>query len=242
MRFDWRLRNGVASPANFALLLSFLLIFPLILRFTGALAVANEGPQSPDHTRAFLRFCLVLTGFLWTIFMIAFTGIRNRNTITWRQLIGTEWRGTISIAVHLGVAVLAFVAMALIGSASAALLGPLQHDSRAFQSMVAQTPIEAFAFLVLALSAGFVEEFVFRGYIQRQCHALFGNMALASLVQIAIFTSGHIYQGWLRLLPVMLIGLLLTITALWRKSLIPGMVAHGFGDGLVSFIYFFKYL
>ena len=174
--------------------------------------------------------------------MIAFTGIRNRNTITWRQLIGTEWRGTISIAVHLGVAVLAFVAMALIGSASAALLGPLQHDSRAFQSMVAQTPIEAFAFLVLALSAGFVEEFVFRGYIQRQCHALFGNMALASLVQIAIFTSGHIYQGWLRLLPVMLIGLLLTITALWRKSLIPGMVAHGFGDGLVSFIYFFKYL
>lgn len=241
MRFDWRLRDGIASHANFILLLSTLLIFPLILRLTGALAVANLSPHSPEHTRAFVRFCLVLTGFLWTVFIIAFVGIQNRSTVTWRQLIGTEWRSTIAIATHLGVAVLVFVVMALIGNASATLLSPLQHDTKGFQSMVAHTPVEALAFLVLALSAGFVEEFVFRGYIQMQCHALFGNMALASLVQIAIFTSGHIYQGWLRLFPVMFIGLVLTITALWRKSLIPGMVAHGFGDGLVSFMYFFKH-
>src|SRR5487761_2020145 len=110
MRFDWRLRDGVASSANFALLLSFLLIFPLILRLTGALAVANLSPHSPEHTRAFVRFCLVLTGFLWTVFIIAFVGIRNRGTITCRQLIGTEWRGTIAIAAHLGAAVLALVA------------------------------------------------------------------------------------------------------------------------------------
>jgi len=242
MRFDWRLRDGVASPANFALLLSLLLVFPLILRFTGALTVANVDPRNPEHTRAFLRFCFVLTGFSWTIFVVAFAGVRNRGTITWRQLIGTEWRGITGIAIHLGVAVLALVAMVLIGSASAALLGPLQHESRAFQSMVAQTRIEAFAFLALALSAGYVEEFVFRGYIQRQCQALFGNMVLASVMQVAIFTSGHLYQGWFRLLPIMLIGVVLTITAIWRKSLMPGMIAHGFGDGLVSFMYFFKHL
>jgi membrane protease YdiL (CAAX protease family) len=242
MRFDFRLRNGVASPGNFALLLLFLLSFPLILRLSGALTIADVSPQGPDHARAFLRFCVVATGFLWTIFIIALAGIRNRGSITWRQLIGTELRGPKAITVHITVAVLVFVVMALIGNASAALLGPLQHDSRAFQSMVAQTPIEAFAFLVLALSAGFVEEFVFRGYIQMQCHALFGNMAFASLVQIAIFTSGHLYQGWLRLVPVMLIGLVLTMTALWRKSLMPGMAAHGIGDGLVSFTYFFKHL
>ena len=242
MRFDWHLRDGIASPANFALLVSFLLSFPLILRLTGALAVANLGPQSPEHTHAFLRLCLVLTGFLWTAFIIAFAGVRNRGTITWRQLIGTDWRGTTGIAAHLGVAVLVLVVMALIGNASAAFLGPFQHDSKAFQSMVAQTPMEAFAFLVLALSAGFVEEFIFRGYIQRQCQALFDNTALASLAQIVIFTYGHFYQGWLRLIPVVLIAVVVTLTALWRKSLIPGMVAHGLGDGLVSFMFFFKHL
>jgi membrane protease YdiL (CAAX protease family) len=242
MRLDWRLRDGIATPANSALLLAVLLCFPLILQWTGAFSIANVSPQSPEHTRAFLRLCFVLTGFQWLIFSIVLAGIRMRGKVKWRQVIGTEWRGLRTVAVHLGVAVVALVAMAVIGNVSNIVLGPLQHDSKAFQSMVAQTPVEAMAFLVLALSAGFVEEFVFRGYIQRQCQALFGNNVLAAFAQIAIFTQGHLYQGWVRLLPVMLIGLVLTITALWRKSLIPGMIAHGFGDGLVSLMFFFKHL
>ena len=85
-----------------------------------------------------------------------------------------------------------------------------------------------------------VEEFVFRGYIQRQCQALCGNTVGASILQWTIFTQGHLYQGWLRLVPVLLIAIVLTTVALWRKSLVPGMVAHGVGDGLVALIFFFK--
>lgn len=240
MRFDWRLRDGIASPANFALLPAVLLSIPLILQWTGALTVADLGPQSPGHTQAFLRFCTVLIIFLWTIFVIALAGIRRRGTITLRQIIGTEWRGRFTVVVHLGVSVLVFVVMALIGNVSNIVLTPFQHDSKAFQSLVARTPVEALAFLA-ALSAGFVEEFVFRGYLQKQCQALFGNTAIASLVQIAIFTYGHSYQGWLRMIPVMLIAVVVTLTALWRKSLIPGMVAHGCGDALVSFMFLFKH-
>jgi hypothetical protein len=40
---------------------------------------------------------------------------------------------------------------------------------------------------------------------------------------------------WLRLIPVLLIAILLTSVALWRKNLIPGMIAPGAGDGLVTF-------
>jgi membrane protease YdiL (CAAX protease family) len=65
-------------------------------------------------------------------------------------------------------------------------------------------------------------------------------MVLASALQVLIFTQGHFYQGWIRLVPVLLIGVVLTIVALWRESLIPGMFAHGFGDGLVAFLFFFK--
>ena len=72
------------------------------------------------------------------------------------------------------------VLMAGIGNLSNAILGPFQHDSAAFRSFVAQNTIEALAFLGLALTAGFVEEFVFRGYIQRQCQALCGSMIVAS--------------------------------------------------------------
>jgi hypothetical protein len=31
-------------------------------------------------------------------------------------------------------------------------------------------------------------------------------------------------------------------STLRRKSLIPGMIAHGFGDGLVAFLFFAKHL
>ena len=57
---------------------------------------------------------------------------------------------------------------------------------------------------------------------------------------MSIFTLGHFYQGWIRLVPVALIGALLTAVALWRRTLVPGMIAHGLGDGLVAFSFFAK--
>jgi len=242
VHIDWRLRDAVASPANFAVLLAALLTFPLVLRWTGALSVGEINPQSPQHTRAFLKFCFVLTAFLWVCFAIALVGIRRSGKITFQELVGAKWSRWQTIAGDLGVALATLVVMAVIGNLSNAVLGPFQHDSAAFRSFVAQNTVEAFAFLGLALTAGFVEEFVFRGYIQRQCQALCGSTILASALQVIIFTQGHFYQGWIRLVPVLLIGSLLTIVALWRRSLIPGMIAHGFGDGLVAFIFFFKHL
>jgi len=47
-------------------------------------------------------------------------------------------------------------------------------------------------------------------------------------MQMYFFVHGHYYQGLLRLMAALLIGALQTIVALRRKSLVPGMVAHGF--------------
>ena len=239
---DWRLSRGIASMTNFAVLFVALLSFPLVLRWTGAFSVADIDPQSPQHTPAFLKFCFVLTTFLWVCFAIALVGIRRRGRISLRELVGAKWSRWQTIMSDLGVALATLVTMAGIGNLSNAVLGPFQHDSAAFRSMVAQNTVEALAFLALALTAGFVEEFVFRGYIQRQCQALCGSTFVASILQLIIFSQGHLYQGWIRLVPVVLIGVVLTIVALWRKSLIPGMIAHGLGDGLVAFTFFLKHL
>lgn len=40
----------------------------------------------------------------------------------------------------------------------------------------------------------------------------------------------------------MLLGAVLTSVALLRKSLVPGIIAHGFGDSLVAFLYLAKQL
>jgi hypothetical protein len=157
-------------------------------------------------------------------------------------VVGAKWHSWQAIIRDLGIALGTFVTMAVIGNLSNLVLGPLQLDSAAFRSMVAQNTVEALAFLVAALTAGFVEEFVFRGYIQRQFQSLSGSTLVASILQVVIFALGHFYQGWIRLVPVFLIGIVLTIVALWRKNLLPGMIAHDLGDGLVTFSFFFKHL
>jgi hypothetical protein len=103
--------------------------------------------------------------------------------------------------------------MGVIGNLSNVILGPLHQESAAFRVLVAQNIVEVFAFLMPALSAGFVEEFVFRGYLQRQFQALCSNGVVGSVLQVIVFSLGHYYQGWIRLVPVALIGTLLTIVA-----------------------------
>ena len=150
---DWRLRRGIASPTNFAVLLAGLLFFPLVLRWTGALSVGEINPQSPQHTRAFLKFCFVLTAFLWVCFAIALVGIRRGGKMTFQELVGAKWSRWQTIIGNLGVALATLAAMAVIGNLSNAVLGPFQHDSAAFRSFVAQNTVEALAFLGLALTA-----------------------------------------------------------------------------------------
>jgi membrane protease YdiL (CAAX protease family) len=145
--------------------------------------------------------------FSWIYFAIAFGGIRRSGRVTSQEAVGAKWHRWQAIIRDLGIALGTFVTMAAIGNLSNLVLGPLQLDSDAFRSMVAQNTVEALAFLVAALTGGFVEEFVFRGYIQRQFQSLSGSTLVASILQVVIFALGQFYQGWIRLVPVFLMGI-----------------------------------
>jgi membrane protease YdiL (CAAX protease family) len=242
IQFDWHLESGVASLGNLILLLVALFSFPYILYRTDALALMSIDPSSPQHKAAVIRFCVVVTAYLWVLFCIALGGIGTSSRCTYGDVIGKAWDGWSDFYRDLGISALVLAALYAIGQLSIRLIPPSQLDAAAFRSMVPQKVEEALAFLIVGLSAGFVEEFVFRGYLQKQLQALFGNTLLASVVQVALFTQGHLYQGMARLIPVALIGAVLTAVALWRKSLIPGMIAHGVGDSLTAIVYFVQRL
>ncbi len=87
-RFDWHLTSGIAGISNSLVLLAVLLSFPLVLHFSG---VTEISPQGPQHTHAILRFCFVVSAFLWVCFIIALVGIRRRGTTTVRELVGAYW-------------------------------------------------------------------------------------------------------------------------------------------------------
>jgi hypothetical protein len=238
LRFDWHLESGVASLGNLILFILALVSFPFILHYSNALALMDIDPSSPQHKAAVMRFCVVVTAYLWVLFCIALGGIGTSSRCTYADVIGKGWTDTLR---GLGISAMVLAALFAIGQLSSRLLTPGQPEA-ALRWMAPQRVDEAVAFLMVGLSAGFVEEFVFRGYLQKQLQALFGNTLVASVLQVALFTQGHLYQGMARLIPVALIGAVLTAVALWRKSLIPGMIAHGVGDSIPAIAYFVQNL
>jgi CAAX protease family protein len=99
--------------------------------------------------------------------------------------------------------------------------------------------LELVVFLVLTASAGFVEEFVFRGYLAHQFSAWTGSRAVAVILQAVVFGLAHGFYGK-AMLAVMLQGWLLGLLASWRKSLRPGMLAHGLQDSIGGIVGFFS--
>lgn len=231
------LRRGIASPGNFALLIATFVLFPFAAKWTDAFAFGTISPDSPQHTRALVRFCLFLLSFEWTWFLIAWIGIRRFGKVTFAEVVGGSWNRPSRVFVDLGIAIGTTAVLLTLGTILQQLLVRFEPSSAPLRSMVPQNLLEATAYLTAALTAGFVEEFVFRGYLQMQLTAMSGSVAIGSTLQILLFVQGHYFQGILRLIPVAVFGLLFTLLALWRKSLRPGMIAHGLGDGFGPIVF-----
>jgi membrane protease YdiL (CAAX protease family) len=82
----------------------------------------------------------------------------------------------------------------------------------------------------VSLTAGFCEEVVFRGYLQKQLQAMTGSAAIAVLGQALFFGVAHGYQGVKNVIVIAVLGLLYGLLALGRRNLRPGMIAHAWSD------------
>ena len=103
--------------------------------------------------------------------------------------------------------------------------------------MLPQGPLEIAAWIALCVTAGFCEELVFRGYLQRQFSALIGRVDRSIALQAIVFGIGHMYQGFKGVITIAVYGALFGILAVIRKSLRPGMIQHASQDmfsGLVG--------
>ena len=96
--------------------------------------------------------------------------------------------------------------------------------------LLPQTLPEILAWIATSVSAGFCEEYVFRGYVQRQLLALTRSGAGAVVGQGLVFGLMHAYQGWRPVLVIIGMGILFGMLAAWRKTLRVGMVAHAWQD------------
>jgi membrane protease YdiL (CAAX protease family) len=140
------------------------------------------------------------------------------------ELLGQRWNRATRVAVDLALAVGLALTIELIESVCARYAGMRPNASVA--ALLPRTAAERVTWLVVALSVGFCEEVVYRGYLQTQLAAFTGRPSWGIVLQALLFGLAHGEQGLGAALHTALYGLLLGVLARSRRSLLPGVVCH----------------
>jgi uncharacterized protein len=163
-------------------------------------------------------------------------GLRLRGK-TVRELIGGKWSRASDVLMDVAIAILFWIAViAVLGVLRLALHTNGPAALRDIKPLLPQTGAEMAAYIGLAVTAGFCEEFLFRGYLQRQFLAWTRIPAAAVVLQAVVFGFGHLYQGWRNAVAIAVYGAMFGILALMRKSLRPGMIQHAMQDSVAGIL------
>lgn len=188
------------------------------------------------HSRVAFYYVLVLA-WQWTLLAYVWWGVRKTGT-SLRTLIGGRWASPWDIAKDVGIGLASWL-LFWVGWIVFALLSGLRPETRAeVQALMPATWLGLTLWILVSLSAGFCEEIVFRGYLQKQLLGMTGSVSLAVVGQGLLFGVVHIYQGLTGAIIISVMGILIGMLAAWRKSLRPGMVAHVWQDGFIGIVTF----
>jgi membrane protease YdiL (CAAX protease family) len=172
----------------------------------------------------------------WFPVLLIWLALRRRG-LSISTLVSGRWQTLGMFFKDLGLAVGFLVVVVPLVGILASLLGGVAETAVA--NITPKTGFELTVWLGLAVSGGFCEELVFRGYLTRQFSAWTGSRALGIALQGVAFGLAHGYYHWAMVAP-MVQGWLLGLLAYWRKSLRPGMLAHGVQDALGGLVSFFS--
>jgi membrane protease YdiL (CAAX protease family) len=140
------------------------------------------------------------------------------------ELMGTTWGDARRAAADVGMAVVTAFVIVAVNVAYTHLLGSRPNASLAV--MLPQTPAERAAWVVVALSTGFCEEVVYRGYLRAALSRWFHSVTLGVIAQSVLFGMAHLDQGPRAAVPIAFYGLLLGALRRFRGSLLPGIICH----------------
>jgi uncharacterized protein len=128
--------------------------------------------------------------------------------------------------IDVGVTVGFFLVWAAVGQGLTFLLKP---GTPKHLVLLPSNSVEYGLWIVLSLTAGFCEELVFRGYLQKALE-FSTNAGIAIVTQGVIFGLAHAYQGIKLATLIIVLGTMLGWLAHWRRKLWPGMMFHAVID------------
>jgi membrane protease YdiL (CAAX protease family) len=218
--------------ASWAHLAGFLLIGAgvVALGFLAQHAPSSGGPaasgQLASHNKA-IPIYLTAIFMDWALLYYCFAGVHHRGGSFW-ALAGGRWTSWKSVAVDLGIALPFWVLWTGAAYGVHWLLGA--SAAKSVDSLLPRSLPEILIWIATSITAGVCEEMAFRGYVQRQLHALGGNVVGAVLGQGLIFGLFHAYQGWKNVIVISVLGALYGALAAWRGNLRINIITHAWTD------------
>ncbi len=186
--------------------------------------------KSGEHHWGNIGLYLAIVASEWALCLYIWLGSLCRGAIPFRDLIGGRWSSLKEVLRDIGVAAAFWLVWSAVALAVGFVLKPGHSEPTAFLNP--KGAVEVTLWVMMSITAGFCEELVYRGYLQRQALALTGSAAIAVLAQGVLFGAGHWYQGGKKVIIIAVLGVLFGVLAQWRKSLRPGMIAHAWEDVL----------
>jgi membrane protease YdiL (CAAX protease family) len=180
-------------------------------------------------------YCLMI-GFELIMLLYVWLGVRSAGKKV-SDIIGGRWTHFGDFWIDVAVAMGFWVVVVGVLLGMRLIVGANNQGVDALKALLPRTYAEMVMWVCLSTTAGFCEEFIFRGYLQRQFLALTGRPEAAVVFQALIFGAAHLYQGWRGAVTITVYGALFGALAAWRKSLRPGMMQHAAQDtfsGLVA--------
>lgn len=201
------------------------------------LAASLAGLRSRHVLARNSRLPQYLAGMAWEWVLLLITWLGTRKRISLRQLIGGRWARLEDFFLDVVYAAVFWVcALAVLGSAAVLMhLNQAEKIDAMRRQLGFLTPsnnLELAVWFCVSTTAGFCEEIIFRGYLQRQFAVLSRSTLAGVLLSAVVFGASHGYEGGPRMLLIGIFGLMFGLLAWWRKSLRPGMMAHAWHDAL----------
>ena len=216
----------------------FLISFEFLA--VGLLQLAAEfvlgAPLSPSETEALhIRQAMLLPALSLRALgaMVIIALLARRRGLTPRSVGLTRSGAPLNIAIGLAVLVVVYVLIAvtmlLLWFLWPAVVGEMQENARRIMELVPNLhPVE---FVPVAALIGVYEELVFRGFLMTRLRRATGGWTIAVILSTAVFTALHAFeQTPSALVVVAILSLVFSLVTIWRRSIIPAIIAHGLFD------------
>ncbi len=211
-----------------------LLFIIAIFALAGRILVANRSATVLEEFGR-TRIYLIALASEWFLFAYLLLGLR-RQVKTVREIIDeSSWtvgRWGLYAAIAVGTALVWIGCSFALGR----VLPPEPEQVSKLRSLLPHGVMEKGLWMVLSVSAGFCEEFLYRGYLQQQFRRWTGWLFAGIFLQAIMYGVAHAALPWTVVVTVTCLGLLLGGVAAWWKSLVPGMLLHAAFDILAGLL------